>query len=103
MALNNFSFDETTTTYIADVIDVAPAKYELEIGDLKSPDKFFPQMKWKMFNNECNFSVRLYSPVMGSVFELDNGKVKWVSPQGAVEVYMYEVETNPLLDRKSVV
>jgi hypothetical protein len=101
MAINNFSFDETTNTYIADPVIEAPAKYELEIGDIKSPDNFFPQMKWKTFDNECNFSVRLYSPVMGSVFNLEDGKVKWVSPQGAVEVYMYEVETNPLLDSTS--
>jgi len=63
---------------------------EVEIGDAKQ-ERFFPQMKVKRWQNECNFSIRLQEAETGKESVKREGeKIIW--NKGNLELDFYEIE-----------
>ena len=60
------------------LIEAISAKVEVEIGDTKQIE-FYPQLKTMLWNNECNFSLRLSddSPAEKAVVETRAGGASW--------------------------
>ncbi len=64
-------------------------EFEIEVGDAKQ-DSFFPQLKIKRWDNECNFSVRLIDddPDIPKI-ETENNKIKYI--KNKLEAHFYDV------------
>jgi hypothetical protein len=62
---------------------------DVEVGDIKQP-VFYPQIKIKPWNNECNFSMRLAGS--GITWDMVDDKVVWTSEDGKVESSFYWIE-----------
>lgn len=64
-------------------------KFEVEVGDAKQ-DEFYPQMKLKRWDNECNFSVRLVDDETDMpAVETGTNKIKYVKEK--TEAHFYNV------------
>lgn len=64
---------------------------EVEIGDAKQAD-FYPQVKVKSWDNECNLSVRLAEDIKDATHSEKDGKVEWISA-GGLKASIYELTT----------
>ena len=67
-----------------------------EIGDEKQPDDFYPQVKVKRWDNECNFSMRLQDVgdhKKGKI-KTNKKKVEWEGGGKKVEFYPLETTGN---------
>lgn len=67
---------------------------EVEVGDIKQPD-FYPQVKIKKWNNECNLSFRLAGEYREPTFTECSGVVTWTD--GPITARFYD-ETNEYED-----
>ncbi len=68
-----------------------PDPYQTEVGDIKQPHIFYPQIKIKKWENESNFSLRLsYDTTGADIIEVDDNIV-WKSADGKVEVWFYHI------------
>ena len=77
-------------TYSATPKDDARDRIELEIGDSKKPQAFFPQKKWMRFDNEYNVSLRLINHGENSpTVRQANDQVSWKGSKK--EAYFYEL------------
>jgi hypothetical protein len=81
-----YSFKDKT--YFAKPKDDWKDRIEIEIGDSKQPDKFYPQMKIMRWDNEVNFSARLDDFDNFSVSKAGN-KIKVVGDKR--EVHFYDI------------
>lgn len=61
---------------------------EVEVGDRKQSD-FYPQVKIKRWNNECNFSARLKAEHKNPKVVEEDGKIKWKDSD--IEAHFYEL------------
>jgi len=59
---------------------------EIEIGDIKQPD-FKPQVKFKRWDNEVNFSIRAEEHPKAKIV-LEGKKIKYITPE--YEVHQYD-------------
>jgi hypothetical protein len=64
---------------------------EVEVGDRKQSD-FFPQVKIKRWDNECNFSARLKTEHKNPKVVEEGKKIKW--KDGDVEAHFYELDAD---------
>ncbi|MGD9381502.1 MAG: hypothetical protein PVI03_03580, partial [Candidatus Thorarchaeota archaeon] len=64
---------------------------EVEIGDRKQDD-FYPQVKIKRWDNECNFSARLKTEHKNPQVVEEDGKIKWKNDD--VEAHFYELDVD---------
>jgi hypothetical protein len=62
---------------------------DVEVGDIKQL-VFYPQIKIKPWNNECNFSMRLAGS--GITWDMVDDKVVWTSEDGKVEAGFYFID-----------
>ena len=63
--------------------------FETEVGDIKQPD-FYPQVKVKRWENECNFSCRLIDTELGTpAVSYDKEKVVW--SKGNLEAHFHNI------------
>jgi hypothetical protein len=60
---------------------------ETEIGDIKQ-EEFYPQIKIKRWNNECNFSIRLVNDEINPVITTEGEIIKWKGDK--LEVHFYD-------------
>lgn len=82
-------YEKINSTYRGDKLSEGRA-YQTEIGDEKSPDDFYPQMKVKLFgqdNNEVNFSARIASADGKTAPSLDGSKILWTNGDMTAEFY----------------
>lgn len=79
-------------TFIKDKVADVRRRVEVEIGDEKQ-EQFYPQIKTKHWDNECNFSIRLIDEDYenGIIRTTDDEKVEW-ERNGRI-ARMYEKET----------
>lgn len=84
---------QVDNTYVADKLD-NNIKTEIEIGDSKQKDVFYPQAKLKQWDNETNFSIRYNYDIKDATQELIDGKVNWKSNDKKREVNLYELEND---------
>lgn len=59
---------------------------EVEIGDIKQSD-FKPQVKFKKWENEANFSVRLLEDSKSSKIVQKNGIIHWIDDEKEISFY----------------
>ena len=85
------TFNESLKSYEIDQKD-NHRNDEIEIGDIKQPDQFYPQVKFLQWDNETNFSIRLDEDIKDSTNKLEDDKVIWKSADLKKEVYLYELE-----------
>ena len=60
-----------------------------EVGDAKQPMTFYPQVKIRRWDNECNFSARLVHEEASPEVSLVDDKIQWAGD--AVEAHFYEI------------
>jgi len=69
---------------------------QVEIGDTKQPDVFYPQAKFTYWNNECNFSLRLDEDITDATNENVNDKIVWRTKDQKKECHLYELKDTKL-------
>ena len=70
-------------------------KIEVEIGDIKQPNTFFPQLKIKRWDNEINYSLRFKDEEnIEEKISYKDEKIKWV--KGNKEIHLYD---NPVTSK----
>ena len=69
-------------------------KIDIEIGDFKQVD-FYPQVKFKHWDNECNFSLRFTSDIKESSYNQSNDEIIWIGSNNIL-VRMYEKINLPI-------
>lgn len=69
-------------------------KIDIEIGDFKQVD-FYPQVKFKHWDNECNFSLRFTSDIKESSYNQSNDEIIWEGSNNIL-VRMYEKINLPI-------
>lgn len=81
-------FDEISKTYIE---DPKGEKIHIEVGDSKAAEAFYPRVKLKAWDNECNFSIGLApnGNETPTIEEID-GLIKWKTSK--VEAHFYAKE-----------
>lgn len=62
-------------------------RIEVEIGDVKRPDKFLPQVKLMRWDNEVNFSVRLLDNFDNSQIKENAESIEWLSNKREAKFY----------------
>ena len=74
-------------------------KIEIEVGDIKQPDAFYPQVKIMRWDNEVNFSARLVSESLDAEYPTLSVQEPEVSTDtnivyksGNTESHFYEIE-----------
>jgi hypothetical protein len=82
-------------------------KLHLEIGDSKQ-DEFYPQLKSKHWDNDCNFSVRLLDDEQGT-YKIVDDKIEWYCKDKTARFYdidtdnfEFEVEFNKKPDNNII-
>lgn len=82
--------DETTKSYELDPKDI----HQVELGDAKQSDCFYPQAKIMQWGNETNFSIRFdENPTNNTCEIIRNGDgVKWESSDKKKEVNIYQFD-----------
>lgn len=65
---------------------------ETEIGDIKQPEKFYPQVKIKKWDNESNFSMRLSYSFDNAIITEDEKSIVWTSGDKKYQVKFYDVD-----------
>jgi len=71
-------YETGDNTFLKEKIADVARKAEIEIGDKKQPDLFYPQFKTKHWDNECNLSLRLVdSDYQGGILKTDQEKIEW--------------------------
>lgn len=71
-------------------------EFETEIGDIKQDD-FFPQIKIKRWDNECNFSCRLIeNEPEEAILTTENDKIIW--KKNKIEAHFYNLEPTEQLE-----
>jgi len=75
-------------SYILEAKSDARDRIEAEIGDVKQPSAFYPQIKIKRWDNEANFSIRLADEgdAPAEISE-DGEQIKW--SKSAIEARFY--------------
>jgi len=68
--------------------DVDSDRIEIEVGDSKQADSFYPQVKIKRWDNEVNSSFRLID-TEEKTFETDENKIKLIGNKK--EIHLYEL------------
>jgi len=77
-------------TFIRAAKDDPRDRVDIEIGDEKQPSTFYPQVKIKRWDNECNFSCRLKDNDYDTpTIQTSQDKIKWIS--GKREAHFYEI------------
>jgi len=66
----------------------------VEVGDSKQAD-FYPQVKFKAWNNQSNVSVRFDKELAGSSVVLEGERFVWTSADG-IEARIYEKDNLPI-------
>jgi len=66
-------------------------KLQLEIGDSKQ-DEFYPQLKSKHWDNECNFSIRLLDDIDGSIYKEKDDKIEWETKDKKRKARFYDID-----------
>lgn len=86
-----FNFSATTKSYAYTPKDDPKDRVEVEIGDSQDSSQFFPQVKIKRWDNECNLSYRLnYANIPGNISYSDDGNtITW--KKGQYEAHFYHV------------
>lgn len=89
--MTSLLFDTEKKAYI----EASSKRVQVEIGDSKDAAKFFPRVKLKAWENECNFSMGLATdgreiPTIEEV----NGLIKWKA--SAVEAHFYVKEADAI-------
>lgn len=75
-------------TFFAVAKDNVKDKIEVEIGDSKQVNKFYPQVKIMRWDNECNVSLRLKDDKVATEnYEEKDGKIVWTKGNAKVEFY----------------
>lgn len=64
----------------------------VEVGDALQAE-FYPQLKIRSWDNECNLSVRLTSSISGTTFEKPNGEINWYDDQNGRRASFYDYTT----------
>lgn len=79
-------FGPISATTMSDKIEVKPG-YDIEtvFGD-EQQEQFYPRVKVKQWNNECNFSIGVVSSELGSFTEKD-GVVEWSDSKQSAKIY----------------
>ena len=87
----NLRYDEALKALIED----SSQRIKVEIGDSKESSKFYPRVKLKAWENECNFSIGLATDnVELPTIEEKNGLVKWKTSK--VEAHFYNQEADAI-------
>jgi len=83
----SFNYHADTKSYDYTPKDNPKDRLQVEIGDAEDSSKFFPQVKIKRWDNECNLSYRLNDiNIPGNVTVTDDGeKITWIKKQGQNE------------------
>lgn len=71
-------------TSVSDPLD----KVEVEIGDTKQPDSFYPQVKMMRWDNENNYSFRLINNDENIIISSENEKIKWIGDK--IDAHFYD-------------
>ena len=88
--MNNHLEEINSTTWKHIAKDDPKDRLEIEIGDEKQSE-FFPQVKIKRWDNECNFSVRLKDTETGTEsFSKDKERILW--DKGNLNIEFYDTE-----------
>jgi len=62
----------------AEKVNVEARRIEIEVGDTKQTDLFYPQFKTKHWDNETNFSIRLLDDDYGAAdVRTNKDKIEW--------------------------
>jgi hypothetical protein len=94
---NNISGSILSKYVIADnTFSIVPSiniqdKIEVEIGDSKQVDIFYPQVKIKRWDNECNFSARLVSDNLITTKSVTTDTKDIIYSDGNVESHFYDL------------
>jgi hypothetical protein len=83
------NYTQANNTYFAAPKDNPKDKIEVEIGDSKQPDKFYPQLKIMRWDNEVNFSARLVHEEKNPIVLKDGEKIKWQGEK--IEAHLYSL------------
>jgi len=68
-------------TYFKTPQNIQEDRIQIEIGDSKQPDKFYPQIKLMRWDNELNLSVRLMDSFQGEAIISQKGdRIEWIKP-----------------------
>lgn len=86
------TFTIARNTLSKSLVADARRKVDIEVGDAKQPDLFYPQFKTKHWDNECNFSVRLIdNDYRAATVKTANNKTEW--ERNGVKARFYEKNT----------
>lgn len=85
-------FKFSNNTYFKDIKSDWIDKLDIEIGDSKQPELFYPQIKVKRWDNEVNFSIRLKDDDYNTAQTVykDDDKIEWKNDKR--EVHFYDIE-----------
>lgn len=64
-------------------------RIQVEVGDSKQPDTFYPQVKIMRWDNEVNASFRLVDTIDTATVATDKDKIEWLSNKR--EAHFYEL------------
>lgn len=79
--------DKIGNKFIKEINSSPKRKIDIEIGDVHQED-FYPQLKIKHWDNECNFSVRLNEDIQGATVKDKNNIIEW--KKGIKTARLYE-------------
>lgn len=86
-----YTIDRGKNTFVREHKNNPKDRIEVEIGDSKQPDTFYPQAKIKRWDNETNASFRYVDNEPGEAQIRTEGKViKYVKPK--VEFHAYDLD-----------
>lgn len=96
---NHIDYQIDNDTYIKNV-NRENRSYEVEIGDKTKVGQFFPQLKSKLFNNHCNFSLRLMTSNPEIKVDTASNKIYYETAKEKVDFFEttsgYEIAINLL-------
>ncbi len=82
-------YTKSNNTYFATPKANPKDKIDIEIGDSKQPDKFYPQFKIMRWDNEVNFSARLVQNEKNPIVLKEGKKIKWQGEK--IEAHFYNL------------
>ena len=91
---DKYMLADNTFIKAADIDDYKSC--EIEIGDSKQPDIFYPQMKLKFWENEVNFSARLTQSEINSIVSTDDNMIVWAGEK--IESKFYDIKNEKYPD-----
>ena len=85
--MKGYSFQNNAFTKT--VKDAPADRLEVEIGDSKQPDTFYPQVKIQRWSNEVNCSIRLLHNETNPKITVEGEKIIWAGKK--IEAHFYDL------------